>query len=583
MDNGMMFDVTAFGAVGDAKTLNTEAIQRAVDACADAGGGRVVLPGGTFVSGSIFLRSPVEFHLDAGAVLQGSRNMDDYPCPTMESFGYRIFDTHAGLITGHGLTDVSITGPGTVDGQGQDWWRAKDAGTLKHGRPHIIFLFDCERVTIDGVNLMNSPTWTVKPLICRNLTINNVSVKNPWRAYHNCDGINPTSCRNVRISNCHLDTGDDAITIKTISNLRQNAVFIGNKPPAPIPCENIVIENCIIEHAHSGVGIGAEVIGGIQNILVTNCVFDGTRAGIRIYRYPEPGGHVKDVRINNIVMRKVEWVFEFSTYFEPARITPGPDPETTPEFSNIHFSNITATQAHIACELRGLPKMPIHEVSFSNMRIQSNLGFNLRDVRNVLLDNVTVESCGVPLISQAVTGLELRRFNGPTPCQELPVIQIERTRDAWIHGSTAAPGTHVFLGLVGDENTVTLGANRLEKAAHVQVAVTPANEWSIFSHAFIGSGVNRETGSKNAWLPVTDKVMETLRRLWTRDQIDKVFSISRVEPNSRQGAEVGDPDECRLIFIIEAKDVAERLVIFDDGEVLSIVNDPNFQACGPVI
>lgn len=574
------FNITDFGAVGDGATLDTQAIQRAVDACAAQGGGRVVAPGGVFRSGPIMLKSNIEFHLSAGCLIRGSREMSDYPCLDFEAQGYHIDFFHASLLTGIGLENVSITGSGAMDGEGDVWWKARDEKRLAHGRPFMIYLCDCEHSVIRDVELRNSPCWTILPLMCRDLTIDHVTILNPWKPYYNCDGINPHSCRDVRITNCFLDTGDDGITIKCVPEW-----FVVNKDlhtdysGKHIPCENIVISNCIVRHAHGGVTIGAEVIGGIRNVVVSNCVFEGTRAGIRIYRYPWPGGYVENVRIDNVTMRRVGWAFYVASHFDPEQIKDGPGREDTPVYRNIHFSNITVTQAQIACEAWGLPKMPMRDLSFSNIRIEADMGFDLRDVENVLLDNVEIECRGVPLTARDATNLEVRRFNAPTPCAAGSVIQMTRVQDAWIHGCTAAPGAGVFVGLVGEENrNLLLEANRLAHAAEAQGQVEPANEWNICTHAYSGARWIRDTGDSNRWLPVSTAVMAAIQAEWTPEQVNGIFSISRVEPNARDGAEIEDESEERRIYIIESHTAAERLVFFEDGELLRRVEDPDFHA-----
>jgi len=583
-----VYDIVDYGAVGDGETVNTDAIQKAVDACAAGGGGRVLVPAGVFVSGPVFLRSNVEFHLSSGAVLRGSRNFDDYPLLDVAARGYHIAGWwYASLLTGCHLENVSITGGGVLDGQGEVWWRAKDAGRLEHIRPMVVYLFDCQRVRIDGVKMLNSPSWTLVPIFCRDVVVHGVTVRNPWKPYHNCDGIDLMSCENVRVANCYVDTGDDGICLKSVPDFGMVCKPAGGKI-APdyslprIPCENVLIENCVVEHGHSGVGIWAEVIGGLRNIAVSNCIFDGTRTGIRIARYPVVGGYVRHVRIDNVVMRRVSYVFELSAALAPwfdrqAMQQPGMD--QSPEFRDIHFSNITATQAQIACEAHGLPKCPPRDISFSNIRIEADAGFDLRNMENVLLDNVEVECRGVPLAVRDVANLEVRRFCAPAPPTGVPVIQLTHTRNAWIHGCTAAPGTGVFVGLAGQENRdLLLEDNRLACAAQELARVEPANEWSICSHAYTGARWVRHSGERNPWLPVSDAVMATLYRLWKPDQIDRIFSICRVEPNARNGAEVEDQCERRRIYIIEAHHVPERLIIFEDGELLRRINDPDFHA-----
>ncbi len=574
MIDSSSFNVVDFGAVGDGRVLNTVAIQKAVDACAAAGGGKVVVPAGVFVSGPVFLKSNIEFHLSAGAVLQGIRDFDAYPKLDIESHGHSL-SWNASLLTGIHLNNVSITGKGVIDGQGEFWWKAVDAGQHPP-RPVLLLLCDCERVLLDGVKFLNSASWTVVPILCRNMTINNIVIKNPWKPYHNCDGLDLVSCRNVRVSNCHVDTGDDGICLKTLPLPWGKPDY--SKPH--IPCEDIVISNCVVEHGHCGVGIWAEVIGGMRNIAVSNCVFDGTRTGIRISRFfAWPGGFVREVRVDNILMRRVECVFEISNYWDPEKTESGPGKEDTPVFSNIHFSNITATKASIACEMYGMAKNPVRGISFSNLNIEAGFGFNLRNAEDIFFDNVTVETRGVPLIAQDVRGLEMRRFTAPVCSPDLPVLQFECVREAWIHGCTAAAGTGVFLGLIGKENTVQLEGNRLTNAAQVQANIKPANAWNICcSHAYSGSRWIRDSGEQNVWLPLPEAVSCFVHNRWSKKWVDNIWSISRFEANSRAGAECDTPNERRRIYLIEAHGVLERLIVFEDGELLRAMENPNLHA-----
>ena len=582
------FDITDYGARGDGKTLNTAAIQKAVDACAAAGGGRVVVPGGVFVSGPIFLRSNIDFHLRAGAVLQGSRNMADYGEVELKTHGHHINAFLASLITAVQAENVSVTGRGTLDGQGKVWWDEIDAGR-RGPRPVLVYFLDCDRVLLEGVKLLNSAAWTVLPLLCRNVEIRGITIKNPWKPYHNCDGIDLHSCRDVRVSNCHIDTGDDGICLKSIPDWFISASgrsaggghaerTVDYSQPR-IPCENVVIENCVVTHAHSGVSAWAEVIGGLGNLAVTNCVFDGTRTGIQIARYPWPGGYVRDVTISNIIVRRVECGIHISS--EPLswqELRDGPDKETTPDIGRIRIDNITGTKVMVACEMYGMEKNPVHDVTLSNIRVESNLGFNLRNVRDVYLDNVEVACKNVPLVVKDATNVEVHRLNAAPSTPQIPVIEVERVRDAWVHGCTAAPGTGVFLGEVGSSNDVRLENNRLDHARQERAPVQADNAWNICSHAYSGSRWIRDSGNRNVWLPLPEAVCKFVRARWTPEQVDRIHSVSRVEANARNGAEVDAPDEPRRIYIIEAEGVPERLVVFEDGGLLRAVDDPDFHA-----
>ncbi len=579
------FNVVEHGAVGDGQTLNTAAIQQAVDACAAAGGGQIVVPAGVFVSGPIFLKSNIELHLTAGAVLQGSRDMAAYRAVSLDTHGHHINAFLASLITAVQAENVSVTGTGTLDGQGKVWWDEIDAGR-RGPRPVLVYFLDCERVLIEGIKLLDSPAWTVLPLLCRNVSIRGVTIQNPWKPYHNCDGIDIHSCRNVRISDCHIDTGDDGICLKSIPDWFISAG--GESASASkqvdyslprIPCENVAIDNCTVTHAHSGASVWAEVIGGMSNVAVTNCVFDGTRTGLQIARYPWPGGYVRDCTFDNIVMRRVECGIQVSSRMFPwDKLNDGPEPETTPDFSNIRISNVTGTKIMVACEMYGMEKNPVHDITFDNIRMESNLGFNLRNVRNVFFDNVEVTCQNVPLVVKDAVNVEFHRFNAVVSSPEIHVIEVERVREAWVHGCTAAPGTGVFLGEVGAGNDVLLEHNRLGHARQERAPVQADNTWNICSHAYSGSRWIRDSGERNVWLPLPEAVGRFVCARWTQGQMDRIFSVSRVEANARPGAECDTPDERRRIYIIEAHEVLERLVVFEDGELLRAVENPKFHA-----
>ncbi len=576
--------INDFGAVADGKTINTKSIQAAVDACAKAGGGRVVVPGGTFISGPIFLKNNIEFHLEAGAVLKGDPDPRAYGPVDMHVHGFHINANQASLITAVQARNIAVTGRGMLDGNGKIWWDEIDAG--RGGpRPVLVYFLDCDRVLLEGVQLHNSASWTVMPLLCRDVEIRGIGILNPWKPYHNCDGIDVHSCRNVRISDCILDTGDDGICLKSLpdwwianSGVDSCSTEVDYNLPR-VPCENVTIENCTVLRAHSGVAIWAEVIGGMRNVTVTNCVFEGTRTGIQFQRYPYPGGTVRDVTISNIVMRRVEIAIQLSNKLEGWQtMHDGPDLETTPVFHNIRISNVTGTQINAACIMNGMEKNPVHDIEFSHIRMEANLGFQVSCVKNIRFDSIHLECQSVPLVMKDCENVELLAFNAKPSSPAIPVIEVERVKDIWIHGCTAAPGTGVFLGERGEGNDVLLENNRLNHARQDRAAVNPDNAWNICSHAYNGSRWIRDTGEKNIWLPLPAEVDRFVRARWTPEQVDRIYSISRVEANARPGSECDTPDERRRIYLIEAHDVLERLVMFEDGELLRAVEDPDFHA-----
>ncbi|MDH7487319.1 MAG: glycoside hydrolase family 28 protein [Anaerolineae bacterium] len=363
-----MFDVRDFGAAGDGLSLDTAAIQRAIDACAMAGGGTVHCGTGTYVTGALFLRDRVTLELEAGATLLASQDPADYPVIHSRWEGVNQ-ETHAPLIGGHQLEDIAIVGRGTIDGQGAAWWQRFQDGTLRYPRPRLISFTDCQKVLIEGVTLMRSPGWTVNPVRCHNVTIDKVTILNPPDS-PNTDGINPDSCNNVRISNCHIDVGDDCIAIKSGTEAED--------PDRRLPCENITITNCIMIHGHGGVVIGSEMSGGVRNIAISNCIFEGTDRGIRLKSRRGRGGVIEDVRVTNVIMTGALCPFTVNLYYacgawgnktvadrQPRAVDAG-----TPRVRRIHLSHITARDAKLAAGwVWGLPEMPIEGVTLDDVWI----------------------------------------------------------------------------------------------------------------------------------------------------------------------------------------------------------------------
>jgi polygalacturonase len=405
-----LFNVRDYGAIGDGITLDSPALQRALDAAAHIGGGTIFIPAGKYVVGSIFLRDNITLFIDAGAVLLGSQNLADYPIVTMRWEGVTQ-PTHAPLIAGDGLKNIAVTGRGIIDGRGERWWQLHRAKTLDAPRPRLIAFSNSTNVLIEGVTLTNSPAWTINPVRCENVTVDQVTIRNPADS-PNTDGINPDSCRNVHISNCHIDVGDDCVTIKSGIETESQELLV--------PCENITITNCTMVHGHGGIVIGSEMSGGVRNVVISNCVFVGTDRGIRLKSRRGRGGIVEDIRASNIVMTDVLCPFTMNLYYhinargnqyvsnkQPQPITSG-----TPIFRRIHYSHITARNSHYAAAfLYVLPEMPIEDVSFDDVSIamatdahagepdmaddipsMQRAGFFARHVRGLRLREVVIEN-----------------------------------------------------------------------------------------------------------------------------------------------------------------------------------------------
>lgn len=362
-----IFNITDFGAVPDGRTLCTDAFTQAVKQCEQAEGGTVYVPCGRFLTGPIHLVSNTNLHLDAGAVLLFSQDVKDFPTVQSRWEGEEG-EVYSPLIYGRKVRNVSVTGHGLLNGQGETWWKKHLEHSLEYPRPRFICFEDSERVLIDGVEIIDSPAWTVNPIRCNNVTINGITIKNPANS-PNTDGINPDSCSNVHISNCHVDVGDDCVTFKS-------GVETGKYR---IPCENITITNCTMVHGHGGVVIGSEMSGSVRNVVISNCVFEGTDRGIRIKSRRGRGGVVEDIRVNNIIMKKVMCPLVMNLYYYCGKGGKDelvksknlqPVNEGTPAFRRIHLSNVTAREAGASAGfLYGLPEMPIEDISFQNVSI----------------------------------------------------------------------------------------------------------------------------------------------------------------------------------------------------------------------
>jgi len=343
--------------------------QRALDEAAAAGGGRVSVPAGVHRTGALRLRSGVELHLEAGALLQFVPDPALYLAVEARWEG-AVGRVHSPCLYAHGERDVAITGLGTIDGGGQTWWDTfrHRREELAHPRPTLIGLHECERVTIRDVALRNSPAWTVHPSLCEDVTLTNLHIHNPAES-PNTDGIDPESCRNVRISDCHIDVGDDCIALKAGTE----------RTPDRVATENVTITGCTMVRGHGGVVIGSEMSGGVRNVVISNCVFQGTDRGIRLKTRRDRGGTVENVRVSTIVMDDVLCPLTVNPFYfcgpdgkEPhvGDRTARPVDAGTPHLRSLHLSHLTATNVHASAgHVFGLPEAPLSDFSLHDVSI----------------------------------------------------------------------------------------------------------------------------------------------------------------------------------------------------------------------
>lgn len=438
------FSILKFGAKPDGITLNTKSINDAITSCNKKGGGVVVIPAGFWLTGPIELKSNVNLHLQKNAVLQFTKDFDQYTLVAGNWEGVPQMRNQSPL-SANNATNIAITGFGIIDGNGDAWrmtkkdklnetqWKklVSSGGVLSEDkktwypsekslkgskmnnpgvispeknaayyndikdflRPNLLVLTSCKKVLLEGVTFQNSPAWNLHPLMCEDLTVRNVYAKNPWYA-QNGDGIDIESCKNVLIEGSTFDVGDDGICIKSG---RDEA---GRK--RGMPTENLLVRNCTVYHAHGGFVIGSEMSGGARNLYVENCTFIGTDIGLRFKTTRGRGGIVENIFINNINMKDiVAEAILFDMYYEAKdpvvlvgekreapKVVTLPVNETTPQFRNFYVSNIVCNGADKAVFIRGIPEMQIKNIELQNMIIQSRKGIDVSEATGVKFKNV---------------------------------------------------------------------------------------------------------------------------------------------------------------------------------------------------
>jgi polygalacturonase len=324
-------------------------------------------------------------------------------------------------------------------------------------RPPFIQFMHCKDILVEGITIVNSPFWTLNPQYSENIKITGITINNPPSP--NTDGINPESCRNVHISNCHISVGDDCITIKSGKDRS------GRK--AAVPAENYTITNCTMLRGHGGIVIGSEMSGDVRNIVIDNCVFDGTHRGLRIKTARGRGGVVENIRMNNIVMRNIkEQVIVLNMQYAKTDIEP--ISERTPTFRNIHFSNITA-EGNEAVKLNGLEEMPIENVSFYNVNIDAKTGFSIQNSKQIDLSGIRINTeKGPAIFAENVVNLDLHRVGTTKPHTNVPLIDLINTEKVFIHGSNAMEGTDIFVNVKGEKSKeIILKNNNLKHAKQI--------------------------------------------------------------------------------------------------------------------
>ena len=400
-----VYNVCDFGAVGDGKTLDAEAINRVISTCNAEGGGVVRLPPGTYFTTVVYLKSNVTLEVQEGATLLFSDDFNQYPIIESRWGGVELWG-FTPLVYANDAQNVTITGKGVIDGNGKAWWKyiyPKDYvkvysdGKLKKRderigrpvhipgepgafpRPFLVEFRRCKNILIEGVTVSNSPCWTIHAVYCDGVTARNLTVLAPFES-PNTDGFNPDSSKNVLVENCRFATGDDCIAIK--SGRDEDGRRVG------VPTENVTIRNCLLEGGQ-GICIGSEMSGGVSNVRVEDCIIKNNTAGIRVKTMRGRGGVVEDIHVTNVNMLNIRGqAIRINMFYHETPVEPVS--ERTPVFRDFHFRNITCERAGQAALIRGLPEMPISNISLENVSISTRSGFHSTDVRNIKLQNVEV-------------------------------------------------------------------------------------------------------------------------------------------------------------------------------------------------
>jgi polygalacturonase len=369
------FNIVNYGAVGDGKTLNTVAIQKAIDACAAAGGGTVEVPAGNFVFGPIVLRSRLNLQLDTNAVLLIDNDMSRYPLKEKRYVDCLTAEPNA--------QDIEISGEGAIDGQGDVWWKAfiadlrSGSNTMPH-RPFMIRVNGVTRLYVHGVTLRNSPMFHLATDNCTDVTIRGITISAPERA-SNTDGIDPSGW-NYLITGCTIDTGDDNIAIKPTR---------GRTPGD----KNFTVIGCTFMHGH-GMSIGGGSFNGLSDLVVSNCTFNGSDAAIRIKTGRGNSGVVSNLVYRSLSINNVKNPIYINDYYpernapkNPADSTTEPVTERTPVNTHIFIGDVTITGCPNGGTIYGVPEMPISDVTFSNVTVSAKTGMKIYYANNVKFIN----------------------------------------------------------------------------------------------------------------------------------------------------------------------------------------------------
>jgi polygalacturonase len=398
-------DVRAHGAVASDNAAdvakNSAAFAAAIKACADAGGGRVLVPAGHWQTGPIHLRGNIDLHLAAGAEIVFSDHFEDYlPVVPVRVGGIELLN-YSPLVYARDCDNIAITGPGKLNGNARAWWPWKSKETREifqleargvppekriYGtpeaaiRPSFVTFYNCKNILMEGFTIGSGPNWTIHPVYCENIIIRRVHVLTDGP---NNDGIDPDSCRNLLIEHCVFDTGDDCVVLK--SGYNEDGWRVNR------PTENVVMRHCSSKRGHGGLVVGSEMSGGVRNVYMHDCHFEGTDRAVRIKSRIDRGAFVENIRAENLSVKNMKYEVAILNmdYGSDRNATVKAAP---PVFRDIHLKNITADGAPVAVRITGLEAKPdaIRDITFEDMDIKSTAGVIAKHAKNLTFKNVNL-------------------------------------------------------------------------------------------------------------------------------------------------------------------------------------------------
>jgi hypothetical protein len=514
--NGLrLFDVREFGAAGDGKTLDSRAINAAIDACNASGGGVAYVPPGEYRCGTIVLKSRVTLYLEAGATILGSQDLADYTPQPVEPAEVDITVRH--LIFARDAESTGLAGPGRIDGQGPKFWVPSgrvvplpeeswrdvaifDWNPLERPSPLLEFV-GCKHLRIEDLRIENAPGWTLRLANCDDIVVEGVSIKNPVYG-PNADGMDVIGCRNMFIANCLFETADDAICLKS-----ESAYGSG-----PRISKNIVITNCALTCCCNGLKFGTASHGGFENVTFSNCVIYNEEVNLRerviagIALEIVDGGWMEGVVISNVRMQRVRTPI----FIRRGNRTPRPD-GTPGTLRGVMIENVHATGAILTSIITGLPGFDVEDLTLSGIRIASeeagkegwvnreipevpekypearmfgrlpSFGFYCRHVKGLRLRDLTLsatESEKRPAITcDDVKDLDIRGLRTSKVASAQPVVKLIQTAGVRLTDCVAPDGATLFLEAQGERTKrIVLSSCDLtgaQKPAELGPAVPP--------------------------------------------------------------------------------------------------------------